>query len=448
MFKSVYCSLFNFLQKLTIGLFALFTAFNSSAQNVEPVSCIDGVPLTGAYEDVYVDDSHCVLDGAMVYGSVLINGGSVSTTANGITILGGIQAFDAGDIQLYAAHVVDEVTLIQSSSLVVEGDSSLARIMMKESGDLTLAAGSSSDEVLFELSGNININGTVAAIHSTKSGGIRLDNAQVFPGGVSMSLSQQPLVVCGSTIGGVTAAQTDGSGGINVLEGGAVLAVAQGECGASQVEGTIMIQKGVGDVRFIGTTLQSDLIVIEQTGNVEFSGSSCAVGDASCGIVSDINVQKLTGNVSLKSITTDSDTTIAFVNGSVTIDSSTLGSDVKVHFNKDVTITNNTFSLEDVMITSNAGPVVYDRNCDARPTFTENNDLVISNNNAVDAAEAGATCVSGYGFSDADVSKNTGGVLIENNSGEGLYCKDNTPAPVQGPIGNRITFSDGQCVGF
>ncbi len=121
---------------------------------------------------------------------------------------------------------------------------------------------------------------------------------------------------------------------------------------------------------------------------------------------------------------------------------------MRIQFNGWVDLTNNSFSLEDVLISGNDGPVLIDRNCDMRLTITENNDVTITNNNAEDAGAAGAVCASGFGFTDADVTKNTGGVLIENNTGEGLSCSDNDPAPVEASAGNAITFSDGQCAGF
>ena len=110
-------------------------------------------------------------------------------------------------------------------------------------------------------------------------------------------------------------------------------------------------------------------------------------------------------------------------------------------------ITGSSFALEDVLISGNTGPVVIDSNCDMRLTVVENTmNVAITNNNLVQAAEAGATCFAN-GFTDADVSKNKD-VTIEGNTGEGLYCSGNDPAPKEGPRGNLITFSDGQCAGF
>jgi hypothetical protein len=61
--------------------------------------------------------------------------------------------------------------------------------------------------------------------------------------------------------------------------------------------------------------------------------------------------------------------------------------------------------------------------------------------------ENNAVTVSNNTFTDAEVSKNAGGVSIVNNTGEKLNCSDNSPAPTGS--GNTITeLADGQCAGF
>lgn len=419
-----------------------------SSQNVEPIECQDGNVLTGSHADVLVNGTSCTLDGATVYGSVLVDGGTVTTTANGASILAGVKVTSGGDITLTAVSVLGAISLEQSGSLVVDGNSTVAGISIKESGDLTIGTFASSGEVLVEKSGDVDVNGSVASILSKESGGVRLTDARVFPGGVTMALSSGALEICGTEIGVNSDTQTDGSGGVYVLESGDVLAVADESCGPSEIEGAVIVKKGTGDVRFAGATLNSDLIVSEQVGHVEVDGSGCDPLDPPCATVSDVLVQKSTGDITLRSVTTDSDTTIKDNDGNVTVDSSTLGSDVRIQFNGWVELTNNSFSLEDVLISGNEGPVLMDRNCDMRLSITENSDVMITNNNAEAAAAAGAVCTSGFGFTDADITKNTGGVLFENNTGEGLFCSDNDPAPVQGSTGNVITFSDGQCAGF
>ena len=108
-----------------------------------------------------------------------------------------------------------------------------------------------------------------------------------------------------------------------------------------------------------------------------------------------------------------------------------LGSDVEITSNCAVTITGNNFSLEDVMISNNRGPVFFDGNLNLSLKIIEN---------------IGVT-VSGNTFTAAEVSKNIGDVSIEDNTGEKLNCSDNSLAPTGS--GNTITeLSDGQCAGF
>ena len=106
-----------------------------------------------------------------------------------------------------------------------------------------------------------------------------------------------------------------------------------------------------------------------------------------------------------------------------------LGSDAAIRANYDgVTIKYNNFSLEDVMISNNAGPVVIDGNTELSLSIIENDNVTLSNNT----------------ITDAEVSKNTGGVSIVNNTFEKLNCSDNNPAPTGSD--NIITeLADGQC---
>lgn len=451
----------------------------ASGQNVEPIECQDGDVLAGSYEDVIVNGGLCTLDGATVFGAVLVDGGAVTTTPNGARILAGISLNGGGDVTLEAVDVLGAISLERSGSLILAGDSKVEGVSMKESGDVTIGASASTGQLLVEKSGEITVLGAVAAILSTESGGITLRDARVFPGGVSMSSSSGSLEICGSEIGINSDTQTDGSGVVKVLGDGEVRAVASESCGASQIEGAVIVLKGTGSLRLLGAELLAgDLIVAERTGEVSVGRST----------LSDVKIEKITGSVTLTNVFLDSDTTIAEVGGDVTIASSeidtSLGGDVEVKFARDVTMTSvvsqsdlsfvnnrairieasevigdmnvafndsvtvaaNSFALEDVRVASNTGPVVIDRNCDMRLTIVENHVVALTNNNPTDAMAAGATCVSGFGFSDADVTKNTGGVLIVNNTGEGLFCSDNDPAPTGS--GNIVTFSDGQCAGL
>lgn len=399
------------------------------AQNVQTLEC-SGTITGGQYADVTVHGGSCTLDGVDVFGSVIVNGGGHVTTQNNTWISGSIQVNGGGDITLGDTNVFGEVKLEQSGKLNVGSGSSVAGISVKASGDVTIGAGASVGEVLVENSGEVRVYGRVAAVSSKASGGITLTNATVFPGGVSI-FNGTDVTICGSEIG-TDEFGTDGSGGINSVESRAVLADADAAgCNASKIEGTVNVRKGTGDVTLVGAKLLAgDLIVIEQDGDVTVKQAS----------LSDIKIENLKSNVVLDQVTTDSDTTINDTGGSVTITSSTLGSDVAISLNGTVTIEDSSFSLEDVLISGN-GPVVIRKNCDMRLTISENGNVSLEDNADPNPSVPADGCVSGYGWSDADVHKN-GYVTITGNTGEALFCSDN--AGVMGS-GNSISFIDGQC---
>ena len=82
------------------------------------------------------------------------------------------------------------------------------------------------------------------------------------------------------------------------------------------------------------------------------------------------------------------------------------------------------------LVSNNAGPVVVKNSVDLSLSITENE----------------AVTIAGNTFTDVNVTKNSGGVTINNNTAETLSCADNNPAPTGS--GNMIAFADGQCAGF
>ena len=423
----------------TIGAVALaLWPATAPAQNVDTVECQNGQVLTGMYAGVIVNGGNCTLDGAKVFGSVLVESGGSLTATGDTTIFGSVQVKSGRNIEMTNTEVMGEVKLEQSKELIIGGISTLATISMKESGGVTIGKDASAGEVIMEDSGKLEVSGEVAAILSTNSGDITLNNgARVFPGGVAMFSSNRKsrvLGICGSEIGLNSDTMTDGSGGVNVKGKVTVLAVADGSCPPSQIEGSVIVETGEGDVRFVGATLAAgDFVVIERTGDVELNRT----------LVSDVKIEKSKGNIALENVTTDSDTTIKENIGIVTIADSTLGSDVEINQNGDVTMTGNSFSLEDVLISKN-GMVTIDGNCDMSLSVSENSGKVAITNNT---SMANPRCTGDFGFTDANVSKNTGGVDISGNTGESLVCSDNRPAPM-GKKTNEILFTDGQCKGF
>lgn len=403
-------------------LVTVFAPPVANAQNVDTVES-NGGTLTGRYADVIVKSGTCTLNGATVFGSVKLEGGSL-VSRNGTTIYGSIEARDSGSIQLSSTKVLGEIKLEKSGALTLI-NSQLGSIVVRESGTVQIKNGS-----------------TVEAISLEKSSNLTISDSRVFPGGVTM-ISSGRLKLVNSEIGLDSDSDSDngGGGGVSVIQSNAGLTSVVADAN-SAIDGTVLIEKGTGDVRFEGAALNSDLIVIEQNGDVLVDGRSS--GNAT---LSDVKIEKVSGDIRLVGVITDSDMTIKENGGDVSIESSVLGGDVEIALNQAVTIASNSFALEDILISKNTGFVTIDRNCDMRLSVFENTSGVhITNNNANHATVAGRICFSGFGFTDADVSKNQGGVLIENNTGEALFCSDNDPAPTGS--NNSILFVDGQCVGI
>ncbi len=399
------------LLSLALWPAAALAQSSGSSSNVVSVEC-DGESLDGLYADVIVKGAGCTLDGATVFGSVNVESGNLDTL-NGTEIQGRVEAKDAGDVSLAATRVFGDVRLEKSGDLTV-ADSETGGISLKDSGDAIVGALAMTDELILESSGDATVFGAIAGVVSKNSGSVTLSDATVFPGGVFVSEACLSAP-CGSSAVSV-------SGG--------------------SIKGSIIVGKSTGDVRVQNAVLDtSDLIVVELTGSV-------VVGGADAGVtLSDVNVEKSKGSITLTNVTTDSDVKIIEnPEGHVSIAGSTVGSDVRIFGNQMVSLTGNSFSGEDLLVNKN-GPVTIDSNCDMRLTVTENGPVTLTNNRDPDPADPNDGCVSGFGFSDADVSKNQGGVMITNNTGEGLYCSDNDPAPTPNNT-NTITFSDGQCAGF
>ena len=385
-----------------------FLVFSASA--VQATTNCSGT-LSGTHSDVIVNGVACVLDGADVQGSVLVDSGGSLVATGGTQILGSIQAQSGGDIELGEATVVGEVKLLNSGNVIV--------------GDLADVS-----NLKVEASGDVEVRGIVGGIESKGSGGIKLDGATLFPGGLIVDSASGAVEICGSSIGD----------GINVvLSIGDVLVEASMQCAASTVTGSLEVEKGTGNVRVVGATMTgSDLVVVEQTGSVFLEGVS----------LSDVKVEKGFGDVTLQDVETDSDTKIVEGDGDVNISGSWLGSSVDVSLNNNVVFYGNASQYEVVSISGNQGSVVVDSNCDFVLKIDGNQGVTVTGNNETDAALAGAACnnADGLGVTFVEVSQNTGSVVIDNNVGQFLTCSNNTFPPTGS--GNIFVLTDGQCDGL
>lgn len=434
--------------------------------------------LTGAHDDVIVDGMSCTLDGALVRGNVVVsNGGTLATTRDGAEILGALNVNGGGDVGLDFTNLSGGATLTQSANLSIgDGTTVIGAISLTDSGDVAIAETAMVGSLSLLNSGTITANGTLASIISTGSLGITLDGAAV-PGGITMDRATGSLTSCGAAIGGSGIFVTQTIGQV-MLDG------SKRSCPPTMIDdGSLVVEKGTGTVLVVGADL-FDLIVLDQIGDVVVSDTKFLTGAS----LSDLSISGLNGNVSLTGVTADSDASIGTVTGNVTVDEFVLSGDTAitgtigtvtmtalavtgdtrvtgtlgdVTLNGSalvgdavitlgsgaVTVTKTSFSLEDALITGNAGPVLVDRNCDLNLVISENNMVTITNNNEADATKAKVTCNGdGFGFTNVSVTKNTAGVSIVDNTGELLSCADNVPAPTG--ANNTFTITDGQCAGF
>ena len=77
-----------------------------------------------------------------------------------------------------------------------------------------------------------------------------------------------------------------------MVDSGALSAVADAACGTSQIDGSVLVENGKGDVSLGGAALlQGDLSVVEHRGNVVVDG----------GLLSDVSISIISGRRSPES---------------------------------------------------------------------------------------------------------------------------------------------------
>ncbi len=385
--------------------------------------------ISGTHDDVIVNGVSCTIEpGTLVRGSVMVTSGG-TLTANGAQINGSVIGSGAEDMTLDLGTMVNGGVLADSSGTVHVFDAMvLGDLSVVNSIDVVIHPTALCDDpapgappannvssVKIQSSGMVRLtNACVGSVESAESDALSLTDSKVFPGSVTLSKGNGGLTIIGSTVEGeVKVSETTG----------AVSADA-----GTTIDGAVSVEKGTGAVTLAGTTLAAgDLNVVEQEGDVTLDGMAQTTS------LSDLKVEK-SWNVTLKNVETDSDTTLVN-NRDISIEYSTLGSDAAIASNGAVTLRGNGFSLEDVIVSGNGGPVVVAENSHFNISLIQNNDVTFRDNS----------------FTDADISKNTGGVSITNNTGEVLKCFDNDPPPdpPQPGLENTITeLADGQCADF
>ncbi len=340
-----------------------------------------------------MDGRACTLRDVTIHGSISVtNGGSLKTVSS-VTVAGSIRAFKSGAILLDGKlKVFGGVTVMDTNRTVVVGRNADIHVFSVAS-------------VL-----NVMVYGRMTSLSASNSGYIEVSGASILGGGIVRRAGFADLKVCASTI----------TGGISFNEvRGDLLAVAGPGCLASDITGSIIVGKGSGDVRIVGNKLRrSDVIVGEQTGNVFLHNAT----------VSDMMMQRVTGNINFDGLLSRSDGIVAMTEGNVTISRSRFRGDFMISRNMGVWLDKNSFGFDSVQVVQNRGVVHITNNRNLSINVMENDGVVFTANDV----------------RVAEISKNRVKTVMRSNKFASLNCADNVPGPTG--AANYVTVSaTGQC---
>ena len=338
----------------------------------------------------------CILDGATVNGNVLCSTGTLLAKGSS-SVSGKIQADGA-----VTRVELDAVTV--SGAVEIKNANSLNEVIIRQAATLTSVT-------IDNTSASVEVSGSLSTITMTNGGNLIADDLTTT-GGVSVSGGNGIVEICGSSIGGVLSV-TGRTGNINIDTNIA-------NCDPTTLVGGVTIQLGTSAVTVRGADIQNgDLIIIQNTGSVVLDQLQ----------VSDLNLEKNTGTLSISGVSTNSDSTIIEHTGDIQLTNlATIGDANIKDVEGSVMLTDSNLNLEDISITLVTEDVTVDNN--------------INLNLTVEQVE-GEVSITDNTITVANVNKNTGGVDISENTITTLSCSDNTPAPTGS--GNTISFPDGQC---
>ena len=352
--------------------------------------------VTGTINSDVTCTGDCVLDGATVNGNVLCSTGTL-LAKGGSSITGNIQADGAvTEIEL------DAVTV--SGAVEIKNANSLNEVIIQQTATLTSV-------VINNTPASVEVSGSISTIAMTDGGNLVADDLTTT-GGITVSGGDGIIEICGSSIGGALSV-TGRTGDINIDTNIA-------NCDPTDLIGGVTIQLGTSAVTIRGANIQNgDIGILGNTGAVVLDQLQ----------VSDLNLEKSDGTLSISDVSTNSDLIIIEHTGDVLLSNLAIGGDASVrNVEGSVMLTDSNLNLEDISIVLVSEDVTVDNNIDLNLT--------------VEQVE-GAVAITDNTITVASVNKNTGGVNITGNNITTLSCSDNTPAPTGS--GNNINFPDGQC---
>ena len=338
----------------------------------------------------------CVLDSATVNGNVLCSTG---------TLLAKGSSSVSGNIQVDGSVTRIELDAVTVSGAVeIKNANSLNEIIIQQAATLTSVT-------ITNTPASIEVSGSLGTIAVTDGGNFVADDLMTI-GGLSVSGGNGIVEICGSSIGGVLSV-TERTGNINIDTNIA-------NCDPTTLVGGVTIQLGTSAVTIRGANIQNgDIGILQNTGAIVLDQLQ----------VSDLNLEKNMGTLSITGVNTDSDSTIIEHTGDILLTNVAFIGDVIIKdVEGSVVLADSDISLEDVSITLVTEDVTVDNNIDLNLTVEQ---------------VQGAVTITDNTITVASVNKNTGGVDISGNNITTLSCSDNTPAPTGS--GNTIGSPDGQC---
>lgn len=367
--------------------------------------------------DVIVDGVACVLRGVTVTGSVSVTNGGVLLTDGDTHVMGSVSAEGSGNIRLMGRTFV-------------KGDMGMAN--PEPGASLIIGPHSNIGKIGLEGPGSLLLRGTTGSLGTKWGGNVVVAGGHIGAGGLLLEGGNGTLVLCGAHVGG----------GVKIGEAhGDLLAVKRPGCPASNISGIVSIEKGSGAIRIIGNKLaHGDLVISEQEGDVE-------VRDA---VVGDMGLGDIAGKVTLVRLHSDSDGTIGGTLQGVHIEECEIHGDFLIGHNTgdivlknsliagdmsigetfgNVYVTGNRANNEQLSITGTKGVVKFRKNHELSISIIENINVYFEDN---------------WDLRVAEVSKNTGYIVVKDNSVGTFTCIDNTEVRLFS--NNRITgLANGQC---
>ena len=341
-------------------------------------------------------NGNCVLDGATVNGNVLCSTG---------TLLAKGSSSVSGNIQVDGSVTRIELDAVTVSGAVeIKNANSLNEIIIQQAATLTSVT-------ITNTPASIEVSGSLGTIAVTDGGNFVVDDLTTI-GELSVSGGNGIVEICGSSIGGVLSV-TERTGNINIDTNIA-------NCDPTTLAGGVTIQLGTSAVTIRGANIQNgDIGILQNTGAIVLDQLQ----------VSDLNLEKNMGTLSITGVNTDSDSTIIEHTGDILLTNvAIIGDAIIKNVEGSVVLADSDISLEDVSITLVTEDVTVDNNIDLNLTVEQ---------------VQGAVTITDNTITVASVNKNTGGVDISGNNITTLSCSDNTPAPTGSS--NTIGSPDGQC---